>query len=104
MGGGVAMIYLRYVCRFQQFFPRLWEYQISRDHVDIYMQVVFDSCWRANLVNPGSRGVFLAACSHAAFAELFYETHAQRSLLSTVAVSKNESKSTLSMDYTANEP
>lgn len=57
------------------------------------MQVVFDSCWRANLVNPGSRGVFLAARSHAAFAELFYETHAQHSLLSKVAVSKKTSKS-----------
>lgn len=56
-------------------------------------------------MNPGSRGVFLAARSHAAFAELFYETHAQRSLLSKVAVSKkNESKSTLTMDYIAKEP
>lgn len=56
------------------------------------MQVVFDSCWGANLVNPGSRGVFLAARSHAAFAELFYETHDQRSLLSKVAVSKKRVK------------
>lgn len=37
-------------------------------------------------MNPGSRGVFLAARSHAAFAKLFYETHAQPSLQSTVDV------------------
>lgn len=73
------------------------------------MQVVFDFRWRANLVNPRRRGVFLAARSHAAFAKLFYETHAQHSLLSTVAVSKKQvkvntdnglySKGTMKSDY-----